>query len=123
MLSSLALRWPVKPVRCDPRPGVVYRVSAHAAADLPKLSHQRYVRPLFPFISTEKMHYVLEKMTGFYTRYFHSTTGEQSAQWLHDHIAEVGALPNCVCAGTFMLIESPRRSLQKRLSTLTFLLT
>lgn len=32
---------------------------------------------------------VLEHMTGYYTRYFGSTTGERSAAWLHDHIAEV----------------------------------
>jgi leucyl aminopeptidase len=30
-------------------------------------------------------------MTSYYTRYFGSVTGEQSAQWLHDHIADVGA--------------------------------
>jgi leucyl aminopeptidase len=36
------------------------------------------------------MHDVLEHMTSYYTRYFGSVTGEESAQWLHDHIADVG---------------------------------
>lgn len=35
------------------------------------------------------MSHVLEHMTSYYTRYFGSVTGEESAQWLHDHIAEV----------------------------------
>lgn len=31
----------------------------------------------------------LEKLSGFYTRYFGSTTGEQSALFIHDHVADV----------------------------------
>ncbi|TQS32721.1 hypothetical protein Golomagni_06956, partial [Golovinomyces magnicellulatus] len=62
---------------------------ANSSVDLPKLTHQSLVKPLFPQVSTEKMHNVLEHMTGFYTRYFRSTTGEQSALWLHNHISEI----------------------------------
>lgn len=31
----------------------------------------------------------LEKLSGFYTRYFGSTTGEQSALYIHDQVADV----------------------------------
>jgi leucyl aminopeptidase len=58
-------------------------------AHLPNLTHQRYVKPLFRQVSTERMYDVLKHMTSFYTRYFGSTDGEQSAQWLHDHIAQI----------------------------------
>lgn len=59
------------------------------APDLPKLSHQRYVKPLFAQISTDRMRAFLEKLSGFYTRYFGSTTGEQSALFIHDQVADV----------------------------------
>ncbi|KAH6609096.1 hypothetical protein Trco_002442 [Trichoderma cornu-damae] len=58
-------------------------------AHLPKLSHQGIVKSLLPRVSTDKMHNVLEHMTGYYTRYFGSVTGEESSQWLYDHIAEI----------------------------------
>lgn len=32
---------------------------------------------------------VLKHMTGFYSRYYASTFGAQSARWLHDHVAEI----------------------------------
>ncbi|CAK7231219.1 hypothetical protein SCUCBS95973_007837 [Sporothrix curviconia] len=64
-------------------------VSAQSGkANLPGLVHQRLVKPLFNHISTQRMRGVLKHMTSYYTRYFGSTTGEKSAQWLHDHIAE-----------------------------------
>ncbi|TFB02637.1 Leucine aminopeptidase 1 [Trichoderma ghanense] len=72
-----------------------YKEQVHALAgearrvDLPKLSHQRLVKSLLPRVSTEKMHDVLEHMTGYYTRYFGSVTGEESSQWLYNHIAEI----------------------------------
>ena len=62
------------------------------ALDLPKLSYQRYVKPLFAHISTDRMRTFLEKLSGFYTRYFGSTTGEQSALFIHDQIADVSGL-------------------------------
>ena len=62
--------------------------------DLPDLTHQRLVKPLLPNVSTERMHRVLEHMTGYYTRYFGSITGERSAVWLHDQIADVSPGPN-----------------------------
>ncbi|KID84799.1 peptidase [Metarhizium guizhouense ARSEF 977] len=58
-------------------------------AHLPSLSHQHIVKPLLPQVSTKRMRHVLEHMTSYYTRYFGSVTGEESAQWLHDHIAEI----------------------------------
>jgi leucyl aminopeptidase len=59
------------------------------AIDLPPFVHQSLVKPLFPKVSTQRMYDVLEHMTSYYTRYYGSTTGERSALWLHDHIAEV----------------------------------
>lgn len=38
------------------------------------------------------MHKDLEHLTSYYTRYFGSVTGERSALWLHNQIAEVGCL-------------------------------
>ncbi|KAH8645776.1 peptidase [Xylariales sp. PMI_506] len=58
-------------------------------AKLPKLVHQRYVKPLFPKISTSRMHDVLKHMTSYYNRYFGGVIGERSALWLHDHIAKI----------------------------------
>ncbi|KAL1866864.1 hypothetical protein Daus18300_006567 [Diaporthe australafricana] len=58
-------------------------------ANLPKLTHQRLVKPLFPNISTSRMHDVLKHMTSYYNRYFGGQTGEESSQWLHDHIASI----------------------------------
>ena len=57
--------------------------------DLPDLNQQRFVRPCFDDISTDEMRKALTHLTSFYNRYYHSTTGERSARWLHDHIAEV----------------------------------
>ncbi|KAI8631588.1 peptidase family M28 [Xylariaceae sp. FL1651] len=58
-------------------------------AHLPRLVHQSLVKPLFPKISTDKMRDVLKHMTGYYNRYYGDVYGEQSAQWLHDHIADI----------------------------------
>ncbi|KAM0812139.1 putative Peptide hydrolase [Seiridium cardinale] len=58
-------------------------------AKLPELTHQRLVKPLLPQISTGKMHDVLKHMTGYYNRFYGGVIGEHSAQWLHDHIAEI----------------------------------
>ncbi|KAI1322167.1 peptidase family M28 [Xylariaceae sp. FL0255] len=58
-------------------------------AHLPKLVHQRLVKPLFPKISTDKMRDVLKHMTGFYSRYYGDWHGEVSAMWLHNHISEI----------------------------------
>ncbi|KAJ6444570.1 peptidase [Purpureocillium lavendulum] len=58
-------------------------------AHLPELVNQRLVKPLIAQVSTERMRGALERLTGFYTRYFGSTTGEQSAQWIHDQVAEI----------------------------------
>ncbi|KAM3530968.1 hypothetical protein MY4038_004640 [Beauveria bassiana] len=58
-------------------------------ANLPKLSQQRLVKPLFSQVSKDNMVHVLQHMTSFYTRYFGSVTGEKSALWLRDHIADI----------------------------------
>jgi bacterial leucyl aminopeptidase len=38
------------------------------------------------------MHDALRHLTSFYNRYYGGVTGERSAQWLHDEIAQVGAI-------------------------------
>lgn len=35
------------------------------------------------------MRSIVDHMTSYYTRYFGSTTGERSSQWLHDHVASI----------------------------------
>ena len=58
-------------------------------SDMPELSQQRFVKPCFEDVSTKEMHRVLKHMTSYYNRYYHSTNGEKSARWLHDHISQV----------------------------------
>ncbi|KAF5515400.1 Leucine aminopeptidase 1 [Colletotrichum siamense] len=58
-------------------------------ANLPKITHQRLIKPLFPKVNQTEMHDVLAHMTSYYNRYFDGPTGEESSQWLHDHIAEI----------------------------------
>ncbi|KAK1770259.1 Zn-dependent exopeptidase [Phialemonium atrogriseum] len=58
-------------------------------ANLPELTHQRLVKPLFPHVSTRRMHDVLQHLTGYYNRYYGGTYGQMSAEWLHDHIAKI----------------------------------
>ncbi|KAI1127250.1 hypothetical protein F5Y10DRAFT_198591 [Nemania abortiva] len=64
-------------------------VSFAGRAHLPKLTHQRLVKPLFAKVSTDAMRDALTRLTGFYNRYYGDVYGEQSAQWLHDHIADI----------------------------------
>jgi leucyl aminopeptidase len=61
----------------------------YAIADVPNLTHQRLIKPLFSHVSTQRMHDVLRHMTSYYNRYYGGAIGEQSAEWLHDHIAKV----------------------------------
>lgn len=35
------------------------------------------------------MHDVLKHMTSYYNRYYGGPTGEESSQWLHDHVAQI----------------------------------
>jgi len=58
-------------------------------ANLPEISHQRLVRPLFSKVNQTEMRDVLEHMTSFYNRYYGGPTGEESSVWLHDHIAGI----------------------------------
>lgn len=62
--------------------------SANTTA-LPKLSHQRLIKPLFPKVSTQRIYDFLKHLTSYYNRYYGGPTGEQSSQWLHDHIASI----------------------------------
>lgn len=61
----------------------------HSSLDLPELVNQRLVKPLIEQVSIAEMRSNLENLTSYYTRYFGSTTGEQSAQWIHGQVAEV----------------------------------
>ncbi|WRT64463.1 uncharacterized protein IL334_001395 [Kwoniella shivajii] len=58
-------------------------------ANTPSLTHQKYVRPVFADLRTSTMYDVLAKGTSFFSRYYYSDTGVQSARWLHDHIADI----------------------------------
>ncbi|KAI0394537.1 peptidase family M28 [Xylariaceae sp. FL0594] len=58
-------------------------------AHLPKLSHHRLVKPLFRSISTDRISSVLRHFSSYYNRYYGDVYGEQSSQWLHDHIADI----------------------------------
>ncbi|TGJ79443.1 hypothetical protein E0Z10_g9319 [Xylaria hypoxylon] len=58
-------------------------------AHLPDITHQSLVKRLFPKISTDNMRDVLTHLTSFYNRYYGDIYGEQSAQWLHDQIADI----------------------------------
>ena len=57
--------------------------------DLPDLTHDNLIFPLFPKIETQKMHDVLKHMTSYYNRYYGGIHGALSSEWLHDHIAQV----------------------------------
>ncbi|PYH48310.1 peptidase [Aspergillus saccharolyticus JOP 1030-1] len=69
-----------------------YAAQMHAlagSANLPDLTHQRYVRPLFDQVEKAHMEYVLRHMTGYYNRYYGGIHGEMSSQWLYQHIAKI----------------------------------
>lgn len=57
--------------------------------DLPNLTHQRLVQPLLAQISNQRMHDDLEHLTGYYNRWFGGSTGEKSARWIHDQVAQI----------------------------------
>ncbi|KAH7308620.1 peptidase [Stachybotrys elegans] len=58
-------------------------------AHLPEFTHQRWVKSLFRQVSTERIEKDIRHLSSFYSRYYGGTEGELSAQWLHDHIAEI----------------------------------
>ncbi|KAK8058251.1 peptidase family M28 [Apiospora phragmitis] len=58
-------------------------------AHLPNFTKQPLVRPLLHQVSTQRMYDDLEHLTGFYNRWFGGATGEESAQWIHDQIAQI----------------------------------
>ncbi|KAK1974605.1 peptidase family M28 [Colletotrichum cereale] len=58
-------------------------------ANLPEITHQRLVKPLFPKVNQTEMRGVLEHMTSYYNRYYGGATGEESSVWLHDHVAGI----------------------------------
>ena len=49
-------------------------------------AHPEAVRALLPKLSTEHMRRHLEKFTSFYTRYYKSSSGAESAAWLHQTV-------------------------------------
>jgi leucyl aminopeptidase len=55
------------------------------------------------------MHDVLKHMTSYYNRYYGGSSGEKSAEWLHDHIAKVG-VPDFGTEEDKMLTEPGDRS-------------
>ncbi|KAK0710174.1 hypothetical protein B0T26DRAFT_652514 [Lasiosphaeria miniovina] len=61
----------------------------HSPADLPNLTHQNLIKPLFPLVNKERMYGVVKHMTSYYNRMYRSTHGQLSSEWLHDHIAEI----------------------------------
>ncbi|KAK3995207.1 leucine aminopeptidase 1 [Cladorrhinum sp. PSN332] len=63
--------------------------SVAGKANLPALTHQNLVKPLFPHISTSRMREVVAHMTSYYTRWYGGTHGEMSSEWLRDHIAQI----------------------------------
>ncbi|KAI7773361.1 hypothetical protein LA080_011110 [Diaporthe eres] len=72
----------------------LYADGVHAwegKANLPKLTHQNLIKPLFPRVSTSRMRDILEHFSGYYNRWFAGETGEESSRWLHDHIADIVA--------------------------------
>ncbi|PYH97635.1 Zn-dependent exopeptidase [Aspergillus ellipticus CBS 707.79] len=58
-------------------------------ANLPALTHQSLVKPLFEQVEKEHMEYVLRHMTSYYNRYYGGIHGEMSSQWLYNHIAKI----------------------------------
>ncbi|KAJ5220240.1 peptidase family M28 [Penicillium chermesinum] len=58
-------------------------------ANLPDLVHESLVRPLFSKVDTQRLRDVLTHLTSYYNRYYGYVFGEQSSEWLHDHIAEI----------------------------------
>ncbi|KAJ0334150.1 hypothetical protein COL5a_000197 [Colletotrichum fioriniae] len=58
-------------------------------ANLPKITHQSLIKPLFPKVNQTNMHNVLKHMTSYYNRYYGGVTGEESSVWLHDHVASI----------------------------------
>ncbi|PLB40539.1 carbohydrate phosphatase [Aspergillus candidus] len=55
----------------------------------PKMEHSEQVSALSQRLSKDNMKSNLEKFTSFYTRYYKSQTGVESAQWLFDQIHQV----------------------------------
>ncbi|KAL3475289.1 hypothetical protein BJX99DRAFT_247651 [Aspergillus californicus] len=54
-----------------------------------KIAHKEKVNGLIKGLSKENMQKDLEKFTSFYTRYYKSATGVESATWLYDQVHKV----------------------------------
>ncbi|KAK9375683.1 uncharacterized protein V1513DRAFT_441630 [Lipomyces chichibuensis] len=57
-----------------------------------EVSFVEQAAPLLANISTSNMKANLETFTSFYTRYYKSTTGADSSQWLFDTVKEIAAV-------------------------------
>ncbi|ODV80855.1 Zn-dependent exopeptidase [Suhomyces tanzawaensis NRRL Y-17324] len=54
-----------------------------------EVKHEKKVRDLFGEIDVTRLQSNLAEFTSFYTRYYKSETGVESANWLHDKISEI----------------------------------
>lgn len=52
-------------------------------------THEAIVRPLLERIDQDRIRADLAKFTSFYTRYYKSATGLESAEWLHQHVSDI----------------------------------
>ena len=58
-------------------------------SDVPDITHQIYIKPVFDDLQTHFMFDILKTATSFYNRYFYSQTGVESSRWLHSQIAQI----------------------------------
>lgn len=86
--------------------GVYSTLDAAPTVSYPtKMEHSEHVSALSQHLSKDNMKSNLEKFTSFYTRYYKSQTGVESAQWLFDQIhqvlAESGAIDHGATVNKF----------------------
>ncbi|KAK8035430.1 hypothetical protein PG993_010425 [Apiospora rasikravindrae] len=85
-------------------------------AHLPNLTNQPLIRPLLHQISKQRMYDDLEHLTGYYNRWFGGSTGEESARWIHDQIAQIitEAPPHCHISLEYFTHSFPQPSIVAR---------
>ncbi|KAI9933445.1 Leucine aminopeptidase 1 [Aspergillus wentii] len=67
-----------------------YQTAAINSVHFPeKTKHADEVVPLLHNLSKQNMQHNLEKFTSFYTRYYKSTTGIDSATWLYEQVSDI----------------------------------
>lgn len=66
-----------------------------AKKDFPsKVSHEETVKKLSSEISVDEMEKFLSSFTSFRTRYFRSSTGHESGEWLLKHVKTIAKMAN-----------------------------